>query len=58
MTLSLMSLWYEIETDLPDINIVKRTSFSAGQTMEGGEVIPEHPVQVSIGQASSFQHLN
>ena len=32
-----------VDTDLPDINVVKRTSFSAGQTVEGGEVIPEHP---------------
>ena len=40
------------DTDLSDINVVKRSSFGAGQTMEGGEVIPEHPGYVSVDKAT------
>ena len=32
-----------VDTDLPDINVVKRASFRAGKTVEGSEVIPKHP---------------
>ena len=34
----------DVDTDLPDINVVKCSSFSAGQTVERSEVIPKHPV--------------
>ena len=46
----LMSLWWSVEcwvntvdTNLPDINVVKCASFRAGKTVEGSEVIPKHP---------------
>ena len=39
-----VTLIIDVDTDLPDINVVKGSSFSAGQTVERSEVIPKHPV--------------